>query len=99
MARPKFDGVIEAVRYDPDGRIALVSAYERHGAVWSDHVLLGRDELIKRLKGRRRFVTGRRKAYLGGVFETGQKVRLVQGVVTTDGQSSKRDQLTSVPIF
>jgi hypothetical protein len=99
MARSKFDGVIEAVRYDPEGKIALVTAYERHGAVWSDHVLLNREELIKRLNQHKRFVIGRRKAYLGGVFETGQRVRLVKGVLITDGQTPNRDNLASVPIF
>jgi len=95
----KFDGVVEAVRYHPDGRVAVVSAYERRGAVWSDHVLLERGELIERLKQGKRFVTGRRQEYLGGVFETGPDVRLEQGNLVTDGQSGKRDQLTGVPIF
>jgi len=99
MARKKFDGVIETVRYHPDGKIALVSAYERRGAVWSDHVLLERNELIDRLKHGKRFVTGRRKEYLGGVFETGPAVRLVQGVLVTDGQATQRDLLSGVPIF
>jgi hypothetical protein len=99
MARKKFDGVIETVRYHPDGKIALVSAYERRGAVWSDHILLERSELIERLKQGKRFVTGRRKQYLGGVFETGPAVRLVQGVLVTDGPAAQHDLLTGVPIF
>ncbi len=99
MARPKFDGIIEAIRYNPDGKIALVSAYERHGAVWSDRVLLEREDLIKRIQQGKRFMTGRRKEYLGGVFETGQRVRVVQDTIVTDEQAQKRDFLTSVPIF
>jgi len=31
MAQAKYDGVIEAVRYAPAGRISLVRAYERRG--------------------------------------------------------------------
>jgi hypothetical protein len=99
MARNKFDGVIEAVRYQPGGKIALVSAYERRGAVWSDHVLLERDELIERLKQGKRFVTGKRKEYVGGIFETGPAVRVVQGALVTEEQAAKRDLLTNVPIF
>jgi len=99
MARNKFDGVIEAVRYQPDGKIALVSAYERRGAVWSDRVLLERGELIERLKRGKRFVTGQRKEYVGGVFETGPSVRVVQGMLVTQEQAAKRDLLGDVPIF
>ena len=45
MARKTIDGVIEAVRYSPDGAISVVRTYQRRGAVWSDHILLGRKEL------------------------------------------------------
>ena len=34
MAKLKFDGLIEAVRYAPDGKIILVRAYERRGATF-----------------------------------------------------------------
>ena len=47
---PKFDGVIEAVRYK-SGKIEVVRAYERRGATFSDHVLLDRKELLERLRG------------------------------------------------
>ncbi len=77
MARMKIDGVIEAVRYTPGGLISIVRTYERRGAVWSDHVLLGRQELVARLRNGKRFVTGERKEYLGSVFETGATVRYV----------------------
>jgi hypothetical protein len=99
MARLKFDGVIEAVHYLPGGKIATVRAYERHGLVWSDHVLLERKELVERLERGKRFMTGERKEYLGNVFETSQKVRLSQGSVVTDGQAAERDNLAGVPIF
>ena len=49
MARKKIDGVIEAVRYTPGGMISVVRTYERRGAVWSDHIILDRTELIARL--------------------------------------------------
>ncbi len=99
MPRKKYDGVIEAVRYGSDGRIALVAAYERRGAVWSDRVMLTRPELVQRLKKGRRFAAGRRKTYLGGVFETGDKLRLAGDRILTEGQTADRDSLTGVPIF
>jgi len=99
MARMKLDGVIEAVRYTPGGKIVVVRAYERHGVVWSDYVLLERKELSERLKQGKRFVVGERKIYLGSVFVTGTAVRQTGGNIITEGQSSARDLLTGVPVF
>jgi hypothetical protein len=99
MARLKVDGIIEAVRYTPNGRINVVRAYERHGAVWSDHVLLDRKELVERLNKGRRFMTGQRKPYLGSRFETGVAVRNFGDHVVTEGFTSARDQLAGVPVF
>ncbi len=102
MARSKFDGVIEAVRYASNGRIVLARIYERHGATWSDHILLERKDLVERLKKGKRFVAGQRKIYLGGTFET-NKVICYQGngngIVVTEGQSANRDFLAGVPVF
>ena len=50
MAGMKYDGVIEAARYAPDGRILMVRAYERRGATFSDRVLLDRNTLVEQLK-------------------------------------------------
>ena len=99
MARKKLDGVIEAVRYTPDGKIGVVRAYERHGAVWSDHVLLERNELLERLKQDKRFVVGERKLYIGSVFETGTAVCLMDGHIITEWQTGVRDILTGIPFF
>ena len=99
MARSKFDGVIEAVRYTPDGRIALARLYERRGAVWTDHLLLDRKQLAECLKRGRRFVIGQRKLYRGGTFDTGSSVRLEGQNIVTKGASAMRDELTGVPVF
>jgi hypothetical protein len=99
MAR--FDGVIEAVRYK-GGKIELVRAYERRGAAFSDHVLLDRPTLLKRLQEGKRFVTGQRKQYLASTFEVGKPVSLVgqdgSQVVTTLARSGQ-DVLEGVPSF
>ena len=99
MTRKKLHGVIEAVRYTPGGRIALVRLYERHGAVWSDQVLLERKELSERLKLGKLFVVGKRQTYLGSVFETGTAVHQMDGNIVTEGQTSARDLLNGVPVF
>ena len=99
MAREIFDGIIEAVRYTPEGLIGMVRAYQRRGAVWSDHILLGRMELMEKLQNGKRFVTGRRKNLLGNVFETGRVVQMGNEYIFTKGQSSQRDLLAGVPLF
>ena len=98
---PKFDGVIEAVRYK-GGKIELVRAYERRGATFSDRVLLDRKTLLERLQAGKRFMTGQRKELLASTFEVGKPVSLSgqdgSQVVTTRAQA-EHDELEGVPIF
>jgi hypothetical protein len=96
MAKMKFDGVIEAVRYAPDGKIELVRAYERRGSTFSDIILIDRANLVTRLKNGQKFVTGNRKEFLGSTFETTKTVRLSGDVITT-GSDNSRDRLEEVP--
>lgn len=99
MAGAKLDGVVEAVRYTPEGRIATVRAYERRGVVWSDHILLDRKTLLERLRQGKRFAVGRRKPFLGGQFEAGKPLRRSGDYIITEGQAAVRDILAGVPIF
>jgi hypothetical protein len=99
MARPKFDGVIEAVRYSTDGNLSVARGYERHGAVWSDRIIFPRQELVDRLKQGRRFVTGVRKTYLGSVFETGSAVHYKNDHILVDDKASSHDLIPGVGIF
>lgn len=94
----RFDGVIEAVRYAPDGRIEFARAYERRGAAFSDHVLLGRAALVERLKQGKKFVVGQRKPNLGGMFDTGASVVLTGDIISTR-PGTERDFLEDVPVF
>ena len=96
MAKLKFDGLIEAVRYGLDGKIELVRAYERRGATFSDVILISRASLVTRLKNGQKFVTGSRKEFLGSTFETVGIVKLNGDVITT-GSDTTRDQLETVP--
>jgi hypothetical protein len=96
MAKQKFDGLIEAVRYTPEGEIVLVRAYERRGSTFSDHILIDRANLVARLKKGEKFVTGSRKEFWGSTFDSAKIVRLNGNFITT-GASASRDQLEEVP--
>jgi hypothetical protein len=102
MARVKFDGVIEAARYTPEGNILIVRAYERRGATFSDHVLLDRAALVDKLKKGKKFVVGQRTELLASTFETAQRVRLTgskgQEFISTS-ETAYRDLLEDAPLF
>jgi len=99
----KYDGVIEAVRYNPAGQIDWVRAYERYGFVFSDWIKLDRRTLIERLKAGKRFLVGQRLIYMGNDFEVSEPVRLVQRngveyILAGDSQEDQ-DHLGDVPII
>lgn len=102
MAKKKYDGVVEAVRYDVNGQVAWVRAYLRRGPTFTDRILLDRFDLIAALKSGKVFVTGKRLPYLASTFEVRDTLKLVQ----TDGQEiiisgdkvDKKDYLHSVPV-
>ena len=99
----KFDGVIEAVRYNKVGQITLVRGYELRGVTYSDRILLDRDTLLERLKAGKKFTTGQRKEFWGSTFELGKTVIVVskdnKDFITTGGEVSKRDKLEDTPAF
>jgi hypothetical protein len=103
MRGAKFDGVVEAVRYSPDGHIAWVRAHERRGAIFSDHLLLDRETLIQRLKSGKRYVTGQRVKYLANTFEIGSPLRLLnhnsEVYIVTEEATTSRDHLAGVPLI
>jgi hypothetical protein len=97
----RFDGVIEAVRYNRQGNIQWVRAYQRRGPTWSDHVLLGREDLLQQIKSRKRYFTGRRILNQGSEFELGRRVVLTgngQGehIVTENSSANNKDRLEGV---
>jgi len=102
MARHSYDGVIEAVRYAPDGQIEFVRAYERRGAAFSDHVLLTRPALLERLKAKKRFVTGQRRPLLAGTFDSRRAVNLVRREgreFISTREAASGDELEGVPFL
>jgi hypothetical protein len=100
---PGYDGVVEAVRLTPRGKIQFVRAYERRGPTFSDRVLLERDTLVDRIKSGKRFVTGSRIPGRGSEFEVADQVELLetpQGEVVVSGDSaSQKDHLQGVPVL
>lgn len=96
------DGVIEAAHFGPDGKLAWVRAYERRGPTWSDVVLLDREALVQRLKGRKRFYVGARHEFWASEFDVTLPVRLVQfykGAAIVVGKgNSQQDRLDGIPV-
>jgi len=109
MARPKYDGVIQGVRYTDEGQILWVRAYLRRGPTWSDHILLDRQTLIQQIKSGKRFVVGQRIPRMAGTFEVSAPVRLLNPngqeiLVTSDipvagDLQAVKDYLKDVPLL
>lgn len=96
-----IDGVIEAVRYK-NGQIAMVRAYERRGATFSDNLLLDRKTLLERLRQGRQFVTGSRQNLLASTFKIEKPVRLVKmdgSEIIATRENADRDELEDTPLF
>lgn len=98
MPGKKISAVIDAVRYLPDGRIDLVRLYERRGAIWSDHLLLSRTDLVRRIR-KGKITTGLRKQYLGSELEFGTAIHYEMDVFFTGEKRGTTDLMTGVPVF
>jgi hypothetical protein len=103
MAQKKYDGVIEAVHYGPDGQVEWVRAYLRRGPAWSDRVILQRPELIREILSGKKFMLGQRVQYMAGTFEVTVPV-LVSGqagkqVLATAENTTGSDLLEGAPVI
>jgi hypothetical protein len=102
MAKKKFDGIVEAVHYSPDGRVKWVRAYLRRGQTFSDIVLLDRQTLADHLRSGKRIMSGRRVALQASTFEVAKPLRLIQQdnqeLVVTGDITSNKDCLEGVPV-
>ena len=103
MAKPKFDGVVEAVHYRPDGQIEWVRAYLRRGPIFSDRILLDRETLIEQLKLGKVYLAGKRIPQMAGTFDVSDPLRIAQKngeeVLVTGEIQADQDRLASVPII
>jgi hypothetical protein len=103
MARKKFDGVVEAVHYSPEGQVVWVRAYERRGPTFSDRVLIPRGDLISKIKSGKRYFVGQRVPFVSSTFEVNKSVQVVQkdgqDILATEGSGKSQDFLEGVPVI
>ncbi len=98
-----YDGVIEAVHYNPEGQIEWVRTYLRRGSTFSDVVLVERQTLIEFIKAGKKFVTGKRVPLMASTFEVASPVKVVEQdsrelIITGENQASQ-DRLEGVPVI
>jgi hypothetical protein len=103
MAKINYDGVVEAAHFKPDGQLDWVRVYERHGAVFSDRILLSREAFVEKLKANKRYMAGERIYNMGGKFKVSQRVHLLrqhgkQVIVVGEAQAAQ-DELVGIPII
>ena len=103
MAKVKYDGVVEAAHFRPDGQLDWVRVYERRGAVFSDRIVLSRDVFARQLKAGKHYMVGERILNLGGKFNVSQPVRLYnpdgRQVIVVGNTQATKDELNGVPII
>jgi hypothetical protein len=103
MAKNKYDGVVEAVRYKPNGDVDWVRAFERRGPTFSDFVLIERNDLIERIKSGKKFMVGKRVPFKASTFEVTQPLRLVEAggkeTLVVGQAQADHDRLEGVPII
>lgn len=101
MAKQDFDGVVEAVHYNPDGQVNWVRTYLRRGPVFSDYILLERQTLIEHLKSGKRYLAGKRVPQLASTFEVTEPLQVIQkdgkDILVTGNTQADRDNLAGVP--
>jgi hypothetical protein len=104
MAKIKFDGVLEAAHFNPDGQLVWVRVYKRENAGFTDRIILSREEFIKQLEAGKRYVLGERILNMGGTFTISQPVNLIRRdgkklIVVGDSPNASQDDLKIVPII
>jgi hypothetical protein len=103
MAKLKFDGVVEAAHYQPDGQLAWVRVYLRRGPTFTDRLKLERSTLIEHLKAGKHFYAGKRLELLASTFEISTPVHVLQRngqeVLVTGEIQADRDRLEGIPMI
>jgi hypothetical protein len=103
VKKKSYDGVVVAARYTHQGKIDWVRAFERHGFVFSDRLMMDRQTLVEHLREGKRFKTGERMAYQGNDFKVIADIRLIEkdgdSVIVAGETSSNQDTLGNLPII
>ena len=101
MAKIKFDGVIVAAHFDQDRQVEWVRAFLKNGAVFTDRVHLGREELIAQIKSGKKFVTGSRVEFEAATFETNHAVSVGSSdgsdIILAGESEAGSDSLEGIP--
>ncbi len=99
MAR-EFDGVIDAVRHDAEGRVVWARAYLRRWPhVYGGPQILSRQALLERLRQGQTFAVGQRRAFWGNTFEILTPIHLKQrqGADVLEAQAGETAELATAP--
>lgn len=100
---PKFDGVVVAVHYKPDGEVDWVRTFLRRGAVFSDYIMLDRQTLIEHLNSGKKYFTGQRKKYYGANFDLGDPVKVIKKngkeILVVGNKQAEQDDLAPVGVI
>ncbi len=103
MAKPKYDVVVEAVRYKPGGEVDWVRGHERREAIFSDHILIPRQDLIQRIKAGKVVVVGRRVPLKASTFEVSHPLKVVlnggREILVAGDKQADHDDLEGVPLI
>ncbi len=101
--KKKFDGIVEAVHYNPNGDIDWIRIYERRGPTYSDRLLLDRDTLIQRLKAGKIIVAGERLPFQASTFQTQDRLKLASNngreIILTENSTASHDHVEGVPVI
>ena len=102
MARSKYDGIVQAVHYNPQGQVDWVRVFLRRGPTWSDVILLNRQSLIDQISAGKKFMAGDRIPLLAGTFKVTKPIKILskdQGKFLITGDLvSEKDCLDGVPL-
>jgi len=103
MAQTKYDGIIQAVRYNDQGQVDWVRAFLRRGPTWSDYMILDRATLINQMKSGKRFAAGKRIPQMASTFEITAPIRLSQvdgqEVLVSGDIQADQDRLDGIPLL
>ncbi len=100
---PKFDGVVVAVHYKPDGEVDWVRTFLRRGSVFSDYIMLDRQTLIEHINAGKKYFTGQRRKYYGAQFDLGEPVKVVKKdgkeILVVGDKQAEYDDLAPVGVI
>jgi hypothetical protein len=103
MAKEKLDGIVEAAHYAADGQLVWVRAYERRGPTFSDVIIIQREELIRRIKGGKKYAAGSRKEYLSSTFEAKSPLHVIRAgdkdYLAFSEEAKASDDLPGLPVI